>query len=331
MTQRRTLIKASGLALGLGMAGMGRAQTGTTMRISHAAAEADWLHKSLVMFKDKVEAALPGQVAVQVHGASSLFRQGTEVPALQRGNLEMSTMTTFEVEQQMPEYGVMSAGYLFRDYAHLSKVMHGPIGKEYYEAVAAKMGIQIIEVTYLGTRQVNLRTFREVKVPADLNGVKLRMPAGPGWLALGKGLGVSPTPMAMPEVYLAMKTGTIDGQENPLVLAKNNNLQEVSQQFVLTSHLVQPVFYAIAKPWWDKLTPAQQAALRKAAAESARFADDNRLAEEKSAIDFFVKAGLKITTPDLNAFRASVDKQYQESGLVAQWKPGLKDAILAVK
>lgn len=330
MTQRRTLIKASGLALGLGVTGMSWAQA-VTMRISHAANEADWLHKSLMMFKEKIETALPGQVAVQVHGASSLFRQGTEVPALQRGNLEMSTMTTFEVEQQMPEYGVMSAGYLFRDYPHLAKVMRGPIGKEYYEAVAAKMGIQIIEVCYLGTRQVNLRTFREVKVPGDLNGVKLRMPAGPGWLALGKGLGVSPTPMAMPEVYLAMKTGTIDGQDNPLVIAKANNLQEVSQQFVLTSHLVQPVFYAIAKPWWDKLTAAQQAALRKAAGESARYNDDNRIKDEGEAVGFFEKAGLKVTTPNLDAFRASVAKEYQSSGLAAKWVPGLKERIAAVQ
>ncbi len=180
-------------------------------------------------------------------------------------------------------------------------------------------------------RLVDLRQARDVKTPADLAGVKLRMPAGPGWLALGKGLGVSPTPMAMAEVYLSMKTGTIDGQENPLGLARNNNLHEVSQQFVLTSHLVQPVFYAIAKPFWDKLTPAQQEALRKAARASSKANDDAKLAEEKQMIDFFLKAGLKVTTPDIAAFRASVDKQYVESGLAAKWLPGLKEKVLAVK
>nr|WP_255520334.1 DctP family TRAP transporter solute-binding subunit [Ramlibacter aurantiacus] len=301
------------------------------MRISHAAAETDWLHKSMVMFKEKVEAALPGQVSVQVHGASSLFRQGTEVPAIQRGNLEMNTMTTFEVEQQMPEYGIFSAGYVFRDWDHVTKVMRGPIGKEYFDAVAQKMGIQIIEVTYLGTRQVNLRQARDVKAPSDLAGVKLRMPGGPGWLALGRGLGVSPTPMAMPEVYLAIKTGAVDGQENPMSLTKNNNLHEVTQQIVLTSHLVQPVFYAVAKPFWDKLSPAQQAAMRKAASESAKFNDESRLAEEKQLADFFTKAGLKVTTPDVAAFRNSVEKQYQESGLAAKWVPGLREKIQAVR
>lgn len=330
MKNRRTLFARLLVAASLTLGGTAWAQ-GVTMRISHAASEADWLHKSMLMFKEKVEAALPGQVAVQVHGASSLFRQGTEIPAIQRGNLEMNTMTTFEVEQQMPEYGILSAGYVFRDWDHLTKVMRGPIGKAYYDAVAAKMGIQIIEMTYLGTRQVNLRMARDVQTPADLAGVKMRMPGGPGWLVLGRGLGVSPTPMAMPEVYLALKTGTVDGQDNPLSLTKNANLHEVTQQIVLTSHLVQPVFYAVAKPFWDKLTPAQQAAMRKAASEAAKFNDDSRLAEEKQLAEFFTKAGLKVTTPNVAAFRASVEKQYQESGLAAKWVPGLREQIQAVK
>ena len=133
MAHRRTLIASSLLAIGLAMSPAAWSQA-LQMRISHAAAESDWLHKSMLMFKENIEKALPGQIAVSVHGASSLFRQGTEVPALQRGNLEMSTMTTFEVEQQLPEYGILSSGYLFRDYDHLAKVMRGPIGKDYYDA-----------------------------------------------------------------------------------------------------------------------------------------------------------------------------------------------------
>lgn len=330
MSARRSFLARTLLSLGLLTAASVWAQP-VTLRISSAGAENDWLAKSMVVFKDKIEKALPGQIAVQVHAGSSLFRQGTEVPALQRGNLEMSNMTTFEVEQQIPEFGAFSAGYVFRDWDHLAKVFRGPIGKAYYDAVAEKMGIQIIEVTYLGTRQVNLRSEKPVRTPADLAGVKLRMPAGPGWLALGKGLGVTPAAMAMPEVYLSMKTGAIDGQENPLSLTKANNLHEVSKQIVLTSHLVQPVFYAFAKPFWDKLSATQQAAIRKAARESADYNDNSRLAEEKDLADFFVKQGVKVSTPDVAAFRASVAKQYADSGLAAKWQPGLLDKIAAVK
>ena len=105
--------------------------------MSTAGAEQDWLARSLYQFKENVEKDLPGQIAVSVHPNSSLFRQGTELPAIQRGNLEMSTMTTFEIEQQLPEYGVFSGGYVFRDYDHMRKVMDGPIGKEYIAAVAS--------------------------------------------------------------------------------------------------------------------------------------------------------------------------------------------------
>lgn len=300
-------------------------------RISSAAAEQDWLNRALQQFKENVERDLPGQIAISVHPNSSLFRQGTELPAIQRGNLEMSTMTTFEIEQQLPQYGVFSAGYVFRDYDHMRKVMGGPIGEEYIATVADKMGVQIIDFVYLGTRQVNLRQARDVKTPADLAGVKLRMPPGAGWNALGRGLGVSPTPMPMPEVYLAMKSGAIDGQENPLAITRFNNLQEVSEQFILTSHLVQPVAFAIAKPVWDKLTPAQQAVMRKHARSAAEFNDKSRLQDENELIELFRKSGLKMTVPDIAAFKASVDKQYRDAGLAQKWQAGLQQRIADLK
>ena len=186
-----------------------------TLRFSSAAPPSDFLAKSIELFKAEVEKANAG-LKVESYPASTLFRQGTEVPALQRGNLEMSTMTTFEVAQQIPELGFLNRGYLFRDYDHMRHVVDGSIGADYRRAVADKMGIVIVATAYLGTRQVNLRQKRTVKSPADLAGVKLRMTAGPEWLLLGKSLGVSPVPMGMPEVYLALKTGAIDGQENPL-------------------------------------------------------------------------------------------------------------------
>jgi len=301
------------------------------LRISSAGAESDWLVGGLKVFKEQLEKSAPGQFNVQIHPASSLFRQGTEVPAIQRGNLEMSTMTTFEVEQQVPEYSLFSAGYLFRDYDHMSKVMRGPIGQEYAQTVAQKMSIQILEPMYLGTRQVNLRQAKNVRTPGDLNGVKLRMPGGPGWLALARGMGASPTPMAMPEVYLALKTGSIDGQENPLSLTRANNLHEVTQQIVLTSHLVQPVFLTVGKPVWDKLSDTQKDAVRKAARAGADYNDKNRLEDEAKIVAFFKERGLQVTTPDVAAFRSAVAKSYAESDLAKAWPQGLKERIESVR
>src|SRR5947208_10374794 len=212
----------------------------TVLRFSTAAPPPDFLSKSLSLFKTELEKAAP-EFDVQVYPGSQLFRQGTEVPAMQRGNLEMSTMTTFEVAQQVPEFGVFNRAYLFRDYEHAHKTFTGAVGKRYAEAVAQKMGIVILAPTYLGTRQVNLRAVRDVKAPQDLAGVKMRMPGGPEWLLLGQAIGVTPTPMAMPEVYLALQTGSIDGQETPLIILNAAKVHEVTKQEVITSHLVQPV------------------------------------------------------------------------------------------
>ncbi len=279
--------------------------------------------RSLYQFKENVEKDLPGQIAVSVHPNSSLFRQGTELPAIQRGNLEMSTMTTFEIEQQLPEYGAFSGGYVFRDYDHMRKVMDGPIGKEYIAAVAVEDGhpdyrLHLSRHAPGQPAAIPRREDARPIWPASSCGCR----PGGNWNAIGRGLGVTPTPMAMPEVYLAMKSGAIDGQENPIALARYNNLHEVSQQFVLTSHLVQPVAFAIAKPVWDKLTPAQQDAMRKHARTAADFNDKGRLQEEKEFIEFFKKAGLKITEPDLAAFKASVDKHYADAGLSQKWQAG---------
>ena len=81
----------------------------------------------------------------------------------------------------------------------------------------------------------------------------MRMAAGPEWLLLGRALGVTAVPLGMPEVYLALKTGTMDGQENPLSILNAAKFYEVTEQVVLTAHMVQPVFFALAQPVWDKL------------------------------------------------------------------------------
>ena len=112
------------------------------LRFSTAAPPPDFLSRSMQQFKAELEKAAP-EFDVQLHYASSLFRQGTEVPAMQRGNLEMSTMTTFEVAQQVPELGFFNRAYLFRDYAHAYKALTGPVGKRYGELAAQKMEIQI--------------------------------------------------------------------------------------------------------------------------------------------------------------------------------------------
>ena len=136
---------------------------------------------------------------------------------------------------------------------------------------------------------------------------------------LGRTLGVTPVPLGMPEVYLAMKTGTVDGQENPLSILNAAKFYEVSEQIVLTAHMVQPVFFAIAKPVWDKLNPDQRNALDAAARKTAKAGSDLRLADEKAIVQALKDRGLAVDAVDLAPFRASADRVYAESDLAKAW------------
>jgi len=168
---------------------------------------------------------------------------------------------------------------------------------------------------------------RAVKTPADLKGVKLRMPASKEWLFLGEALGATATPLAFGEVYLGLKTGTIDGQDNPLPTVRAAKFYEVTKQLVMTNHLVDGIFIAISNKAWNALTPAQQTHLKAAAQAAAQYNNDNRIKEEAQIVDFFKQQGLQVTTPDVEAFGKSVQNTYAKSDYAKVWPAGLLERI----
>jgi len=303
----------------------------TVLRISTPAVPDDWHVKMLYVFKDELAKSAPGRFDVQVHHSGTLFRQGAEVVAMQRGNLEMALLSMQDIARQIPEYSIFTAGYLIRDPRHLQKVWGGPIGEEVRHKVAQEMGIELLQVVYLGTRELGLAEPRTVKTPADLAGVKLRMPGSKEWLFLGQALGASPTPLAFTEVYLGLKTGTIDAQDNPLPTLKSAKFYEVTKQIVLTGHLVDSLQLAISGKTWTALSPADRAQVKKAAAVAAKFNDDNREREEKELVEFFRAQGIAITTPDVGAFRKTVQTAYLKSEYAQKWPRGMLERINAVK
>jgi TRAP-type transport system periplasmic protein len=303
----------------------------TVLRISTPAVPDDWHVKMLYVFKDELAKSAPGRFDVQVHHSGTLFRQGAEVVAMQRGNLEMALLSMQDIARQIPEYSIFTAGYLIRDPRHLQKVWGGPIGEEVRHKVAQEMGIELLQVVYLGTRELGLAEPRTVKTPADLAGVKLRMPGSKEWLFLGQALGASPTPLAFTEVYLGLKTGTIDAQDNPLPTLKSAKFYEVTKQIVLTGHLVDSLQLAISGKTWTALSPADRAKVKKAAAVAAKFNDDNREREEKELVEFFRARGISITTPDVDAFRKTVQTAYLKSEYAQKWPRGMLERINAVK
>jgi tripartite ATP-independent transporter DctP family solute receptor len=306
-------------------------QAQTVLRISTPAVPDDWHVKMLYVFKDELAKAAPARFDVQVHHSGTLFRQGAEVVAMQRGNLEMALLSMQDIARQLPEYSIFTAGYLIRDPEHLRKVYGGPIGEEVRRRTAEAMGIELLQAVYLGTRHVSLREPRQVKTPADLAGVKLRMPGSKEWLFLGQALGASATPLAFTEVYLGLKTGTIDGQDNPLPTLKSAKFYEVTKQIVLTGHLVDSLQLAMAEKTWRALSPADQAAVKAAAASAAQFNDDNRRREEKELLEFFRAQGIVVSTPDVAAFRKTVQAAYLKSEYAEKWPRGLLERINAVR
>jgi len=230
-----------------------------------------------------------------------------------RGNLELSAISAFDIAKLVPEFSIFTAGYIVRDPAHQQKVFNGPIGEEMFKTVSDKMDVTILSTAYLGTRQVNLREARNVKVPADLKGVKLRMPGSKEWLFLGDALGATATPLAFGEVYMGLKTGTIDGQDNPLPTVRAAKFYEVTQQIVLTNHLVDSLFIAVSNKTWNSLSAADQKNLKAAAQAAASFNNENRIKEEAQILDFFKKQGLKVNKPNEAAFRQAVQAAYDKS------------------
>ncbi|MGF1624675.1 MAG: sialic acid TRAP transporter substrate-binding protein SiaP [Alphaproteobacteria bacterium] len=320
---------AGAFTLGAGTAAL--AQDPVTIRISTPAVPGDWHAEMLSIFKEWLERSASGQFDVQVHLNATLFAQGTEPAAMQRGNLEVALISAQDIAKELPEYSIFTAGYLIRDPDHQQAVFQSDVGQEYFAAVRDVMGIQILDVAYLGTRQLNLRDVRDVQTPADLAGLNLRMPGSDTWLFLGSALGANPTPLAFGEIYTGLQTGAIDGQDNPLPTNLAAGFYEVTNQIVLTGHLVDGVFFAFGGDFWDGLEPEQQELVREAAAAAIQFNNQNRIRQEAQLLAFFEEHGLTITTPDVDAFRSHVQQMYLESEYSSDWPEGLLDRINAVE
>jgi TRAP-type C4-dicarboxylate transport system substrate-binding protein len=186
---------------------------------------------------------------------------------------------------------------------------------------------------YLGRRHVNLRQCRDeldVQTPADLAGVNLRMPGTDAWQFLGAALGAAPTPLAFSEVYTALSTGAIDGQDNPLPTVVDRKFYEVTCQIALTSHLVDLNYIAISAEVFNNLTPEQQLIVQRAADAAASVGRLRQLEQENNLAAFIEENGVEVYNPDRAAFREHVQAQYVGSEFAASWPEGVLEQINAL-
>ncbi len=263
---------------------------------------------------------------------ATLFKQGTELVAQARGNLEMSITSAQELAKLIPEWSVFTAGYLLRDADHQRKVFdESEIGEEMYALVEDKLDVKLLCVMYFGKRHLNLRGDAEIMTPEDMAGVKLRMPGTDAWQFLGSALGASPTPMAFTEVYTGLQTGAIDGQDNPLPTNKDKKFHEVTDQIVLTGHLADMNFLAISLDAYNAFDADQQAIVDQAADDACMKISNDVEANEAELVSFFEEQGLKVYEPDVDAFRTAVQTAYEGSEFAADWPEGMVARVNAVE
>src|SRR4051812_30684178 len=323
---RRSLL--AGTASGLAAMSLSRAQaqSKTKLRFSCAFTETDTRAEAYKAFG----AAIKDDFDFEPYWGNTLFKQGTELVALQRDNLDLCNLAPADISKQIPAWSLMTSAYLFRDADHMNKAFKSDVGREFIKMAKDQLGIQIITPVYFGSRSVNLKPDKTIKTPADMQGIKLRMPPGEFWQFLGESLGANPTPVAYAELYTALQTGTVDGQDNPVVASKLMKFDEVTTQFVLTKHVIAYDMMAIRSKIWDGMKPDQQAKFQTAA---DKMSDENIKrfdAQEIETLEYFKKEGKKVYAPDVAAFRAFAQKRYLDK-YGNDWPKGALEKINAIQ
>lgn len=323
---RRTALKA-GAALAAAAALPARGQPRTQLRFAAVFSDKDIRADMVRRLAKEVE----GDFAVEPFFNGTLFKQGTELVALQRDNLELGNIAPQDYAKQLPAWSILSSAYLFRDAQHLARFWAGELGAQYRRQAESELKVRILGPTFFGTRQVGLKPSKRIRTPADMAGIKLRMPPGDAWQLLGRSLGANPTPMAYAEVYTGLQTGAIDGQDNPLPNVQNMKFYEVMSQIVLTSHLVGYDLLTINLKTWNAMGAAKQKSFQAAVDRAIAWSAAEHLKREAELADGFRKQGLEVYAPDVDAFRAYAQKVYLGSDEAREWPQGMLEKINALK
>jgi TRAP-type transport system periplasmic protein len=323
---RRAALKA-GAALAAAGALPARAQARPTIRFAAVFSDKDIRAEMIRMFAKDVA----GDFSLEPFYNGSLYKQGTELVALQRDNLEMGNVAPQDISKQVPAWSILTSAYLFRDANHLNSFFGSDLGTHMKTVAEDQLKVKILGPTFFGTRQVGLKPKKKITTPADMAGIKLRMPGGDAWQLLGRSLGANPTPMAYAEVYTGLQTGAIDGQDNPLPNVQNMKFYEVMSQIVLTSHLVGFDVLTVNLKTWTGMPPAKQKAFQASADKAIRWSASEHLKREAELADAFKKQGLDVYVPDVDAFRTYAQKVYMASDEAKEWPKGMLEKINALK
>lgn len=284
-------------------------------------------------FAEKIEELSGGQIKVKAYASGTLFTQEGEVTAMMTGDLDMSTLAFQDMGPYLPAANMFAAPYIFTSYEHMEKVfaLDSEVAEDFYQMVSDACGYTPLAAMTQGSRTINTKWEKPIMTPEDVKGMILRMPNAPAWIDAGRSLGGNVTPIAYSEVYTALQTGTIEGQDNPLPGTYAMKFYEVTKQISLTKHIIDVKLICVTNKVWDQMNDQQKQWMREAAVYAGQEGSKVTYKQEAELVDFFKDYGTIITYPDVEAFQAHSFNYYVENNLTDDWDMDLYNKVQALK
>ena len=307
MKRKKLLVIA--LSLTLILFGVFSAQA-VELKFGHVVALGSLFQISVDEFAKRVNAQMGGEVTVAAFGSSQLGKDQELLKKLRLGTVDFALPSTV-MSSVVDVFGVFEMPYLVKNRSHM-RAIRDQLFWSKLEPAVEKQGYKIIAVWENGFRNIT-NNKKPINVPADLAGIKLRTPKGEWRLKMFKSYGANPTPMALSEVFVALQTGVIDGQENPMAQIYSQKFQEVQKYLSLTGHVYTPAYVTVGAQKWAKLPAETRAKLQAIAQGMQEFVYmkaeqlDNDLLEK-------VKGSVEINNADKDAFIEASASIYEEFG-----------------
>lgn len=328
----RAIVAAAGVAALCGVvAASGPATAETVLRFAHVHSPKDPTHAGAVRFGELVEKYTEGRVSVKVFPSAQLGNNKKLFGLVRTGGIEMSMTPYPLLADAVPEYNVLTAGYLYEGWDQLEKVLdHPDFGQKWNAILLEKSGLRVIDNYFFGARTLTT-TKVAAKHPKDLAGLKIRAVPNEMSLAVVTGLGGTPTPVPFPELFQGLRQGVVDGQENPIPTIFTQKFNEVQEYLILTRHQLIPIPWQINEKVWQEISGADQEAIRKAAAEGTAHATALTIETADDLLKQLAERGMTVIGSeqglDLDAFRTSVRQQVMEKFEGKIWPAGLVEQI----
>jgi TRAP-type transport system periplasmic protein len=316
---RRTalVIVATGLAALAAPAALAQ----TEIKLGHVGEPGSLFQKSADEFARRANAKLGGKAKVIVYGSSQLGGDKEMIQKLKLGTLDMALPSTV-MSSEVDIAGIFEMPYIVKDRAHM-----GRIEKEVFwpmiEPAIEKKGLTVLAVWENGVRHIT-NNKRPIKSPADLKGIKLRVPEGKWRVKMFQAYGANPSPMKFSELFTALQTGVMDGEENPLTQIYSAKLQEVQKYLSLSGHVYTPAYLTVGTKRWSTLPADVRKILADTAKETQAFVYETAARDEEDLLGKLKQAGMQVNEVDKDAFVAASKPIYDE---FAKEVPGAAAAI----